>query len=142
MKSFVVGSFTIAALCASALFTAALFTGTVGISTQAAAQERIGQGAFKGESRHVASGTVSVSKSSSGTVVTLEKDFSFDGAPDPKLGFGRNGYDPKAKFSELKSNKGKQVYEIPSSIDASKYNEVWIWCQQYNVPLGVAELKK
>jgi hypothetical protein len=137
MKSFVVGSAAIAALVASTLF-----MGAAGISTQAAAQERIGQGAFKGESRHVASGTVSVFKSSSGTVVTLEKDFSFDGAPDPKFGFGRNGYDPKAKFSELKSNKGKQVYEIPSSIDASKYNEVWIWCQQYNVPLGVAAIKK
>ena len=137
MKSFVVGSAAITALVASTLS-----IGAAGISTQAAAQERIGQGAFKGASRHVASGTVSVSKSSSGTIVTLEKDFSFDGAPDPKLGFGRNGYDPKAKFSELKSNKGKQVYEIPSSIDASKYNEVWIWCQQYNVPLGVAAIKQ
>lgn len=137
MKAFVVGPPTIAAVCVSALITLA-----VGISSQAASQELIGQGAFKGESRHVASGTVKVSKTSSGTVVTLEKNFSFDGAPDPKLGFGRNGYDPKAKFSELKSNKGKQVYEIPSSIDASKYNEVWIWCQQYNVPLGVAAIKK
>ena len=137
MKAFVVDSSTIAVVCVSALFILA-----VSISTQASAQELIGQGAFKGESRHVASGTVNVSKTSSGTVVTLEKNFSFDGAPDPKLGFGRNGYDPKAKFSELRSNKGKQVYEVPASIDASKYNEVWIWCQQYNVPLGVAAIKK
>lgn len=137
MKSFILGSSTMTALCASALFALA-----VASPTHASAQELIGQGTFKGASRHTASGTVSVSKSSSGTVVTLEKDFSFDGAPDPKLGFGRDGYDSQAKFSELKSNKGKQVYEIPSSIDPSKYSEVWIWCEQYNVPLGVAAIKK
>ncbi len=74
--------------------------------------------------------------------MTLEQNFSFDGAPDPKLGFGRNGYDPKAKFSEFRSNKGKQVYEVPASIDASQYTEIWIWYQQYNVPLGVAAIKK
>jgi len=74
--------------------------------------------------------------------VTLEQNFSFDGAPDPKLGFGRNGYDPKAKFPEFRSNKGKQVYEVPASIDASQYTEIWIWYQQYNVPLGVAAIKK
>ena len=128
--------FPLAALCATALIAACL-----GFSHVTSAQELIGQGTFKGKSRHVASGTVNVSKTSSGTVVTLENDFSFDGAPDPKLGFGRNGYDAKAKFSELKSNKGKQVYEVPSSIDAGKYNEVWIWCEKYNVPLGVAAIK-
>ena len=105
------------------------------------AEEPIGQGKFTGKSGHVASGTVVVSKSSSGTVVILENDFNFDGAPDPKLGFGRNGYDPNGKFSALKSNSGKQVYQVPATIDATKYNEVWVWCEQYNVPLGVATIR-
>jgi len=46
MKAFVVGSSTIAAACVSALFAL-----TVGISSQAAAQELIGQGSFKGGNR-------------------------------------------------------------------------------------------
>lgn len=137
MKVFAVRPFFISAIC-----TVAVIGTIVAGPTIASAQEVIGQGTFKGKSRHVASGTVNVAKSGSGAVVTLENDFSFDGAPDPKLGFGRNGYDPKAKFSDLKSNKGKQVYEVPSSIDPDKYNEVWIWCEKYNVPLGVAAIKK
>ncbi|MEM9792879.1 MAG: DM13 domain-containing protein, partial [Pseudomonadota bacterium] len=37
-------------------------------------------------------------------------------------------------------NTGRSQYEIPSSIDVSAYNEVWIWCERFNVPLGVAKL--
>ena len=105
------------------------------------AEQLIGQGKLSGKSGHVASGTVVVSKTSSGTVVILGNDFSLDGAPDPKLGFGHDGYDPKGKFSDLKSNSGKQVYQVPATIDATKYNEVWVWCERYNVPLGVATIR-
>ena len=84
---------------------------------------------------------MSVRKTSSGTVVVLAPDFSFDGAPDPKLGFGKNGYDASTQFSALRSNSGEQSYEIPASVDPEDYTEVWVWCEQYAVPLGVATLK-
>lgn len=107
----------------------------------AAAGETLASGSFTGASGHVASGGVSVQKTADGVVVVLEDDFSFDGAPDPKLGFGKDGYDKASQFSHLEANSGKQVYKIPASIDPSRYNEVWVWCERYAVPLGVAKLQ-
>ena len=107
----------------------------------ALADEIFAKGEFSGQSGHVAKGGVSVRKTSSGTVVVLAPDFNFDGAPDPKLGFGKNGYDASTQFSALRSNKGEQSYEIPATVDPGDYNEVWVWCEKYAVPLGVATLK-
>ena len=44
------------------------------------------------------------------------------------------------RFTKLKSNRGKQIYEVPARIDVSLYNEVWVWCERFSVPLGVATL--
>ncbi len=110
-------------------------------TTPANADETIAAGSFKGTNGHVTKGGVSVQKTANGTVVILENNFSFDGAPDPKLGFGKNGYVASTKFSALKKNKGKQVYQLPASIDPGKYDELWVWCEKYAVSLGVAKLK-
>ena len=77
-----------------------------------------------------------------GYVVLLEQDFSLDGAPDPKLGFGRKGVRAFKKFSELRTDEGIQAYSIPASIDPKKYDLLWVWCEKFNVPLGVAELRR
>ena len=72
----------------------------------------------------------------------LGKDFSFDGAPDPKVGFGKDGvYDIKSQLAHLKANAGQQEYSIPDSVNLADYNEIYIWCEQYSVPLGVAKVK-
>lgn len=110
-------------------------------SAPAAADETIARGAFSGQSGHVTKGNVTVEKTANGVVVVLQDNFDFDGAPDPKLGFGKNGYVPATKFSVLKANKGKQVYELPGSIDPARYNEIWVWCERFSVPLGVAKLQ-
>jgi len=115
----------------------------INILTQnpAAADETIASGSFTGASGHVTSGGVSVQKTADGVVVVLGEDFSFDGAPDPKLGFGKDGYVKATQFSHLEANSGRQVYKIPASIDPAQYNEVWVWCERYAVPLGVARLQ-
>ncbi len=84
----------------------------------------LASGKFQGQSGHATSGGVSVVKTAKGTLVVLEPDFEFDGAPDPKLGFGTNGYVKSTQFSKLKSNSGKQTYEIPATIDPADYIEV------------------
>lgn len=111
-------------------------------STVTAEDPVIASGAFEGQSGHTTLGTVTIKKTSDGVVVVLESDFSFDGAPDPKLGFGNNGYDQSTTFSALKSNKGAQTYVVPTSVDLADYNEIYVWCEQYNVPLGKARLQK
>ena len=99
------------------------------------------QGAFQGASGHRTSGTASVEQTSQGYVLTLGRDFRFDGAPDPKLAFGRNGYTRGTIFARLNSNSGLQRYRIPANLDVSQFTEVWLWCERFNVPLGVARIQ-
>jgi hypothetical protein len=106
------------------------------------AGEVVLRGQFEGRGSYAASGAATVEKSAAGVMVVLGADFSFDGAPDPKVGFGRDGvYDKSSQLEALKSNAGRQEYAVPKSIDPARYNEVYIWCERYNVPLGVAKLK-
>lgn len=80
------------------------------VPTTAHAESRIvATGEFEGRSNHVVSGGVTILKTDTGYVVVLEPDFSLDGAPDPKLGFGNNGYEALSKFSELRAEKGVQA---------------------------------
>jgi len=94
-------------------------------------------GRFSGLSNHVTTGTAEIA----GDTVQLLDDFTFDGAPDPKVALGRDGtYDPATLMGLLKSNNGASSYQIPAGINSDDYNEVWIWCEQFSVPLGVARV--
>ena len=108
----------------------------------AMADEVVSKGTFSGASNHTTEGAVSVLKGDGGAQVVLGEDFSLDGAPDPKLGFGNDGnYDTASQFSVLNANTGEQTYELPADIDPTKYNEIYVWCETYAVPLGVAKLR-
>lgn len=99
-------------------------------------------GTFKGLSRHVTKGSISIVQADSGYIVLLESDFSLDGAPAPSLGFGKDGkFDPATEFTQLAGIKGAQVYAVPSSINPLDFNEFYVWCADFTVPLGVAALK-
>jgi len=107
-----------------------------------AAQAGEGEGRFAGRSGHETSGGVAVVETESGWEIRLQADFRFDGAPDPRVGFGRDGkfVDP-TDFEALRENAGAQVYKVPAEIDPAEFDEVYIWCRQYSVPLGVAEVE-
>lgn len=108
----------------------------------ATAQDMMQSGMFSGLNNHVATGKVELVKTDAGYVIKLGADFTFDGAPDPKIAFGKDGeYDSATLIEPLKSNSGEQSYAVPASIDTSKYNEVYIWCEKFAVGLGVASLK-
>ncbi|WP_299970130.1 DM13 domain-containing protein [uncultured Roseobacter sp.] len=100
------------------------------------------RGTFTGKSDHVTTGSVTVEKHSDGSAtVTLSADFSLDGAPDPRVAFGKDGaYAAEADLGVLKKLNGAQVYHVPASVDADSYNEIYIWCLKFSVPLGVAAL--
>ena len=95
---------------------------------------------FAKKNSYNVAGRAELVKEGNGYVVNLLDDFSFDKAPDPKIALGRNGYDKKTLMGLLKSRKGASSYRVPAGINAEEYNEVWIWCEQYNVPLAVAKL--
>ncbi len=100
------------------------------------------KGTFTGASDHITTGTVEIVQEGGSYVVKLGSDFSLDGAPDPKVGFGKDGqYVDGTLIGILKSLTGEQDYVVPASLDISDFNEVYIWCEQFSVPLGVASLK-
>ncbi|KIT14954.1 DM13 domain-containing protein [Jannaschia aquimarina] len=93
-------------------------------------------GTFTGAARYGIGGTAEIADGR----VNLLDDFVFGSAPDPKVALGRDGYDPATLMGPLKSTSGTSSYEIPAGINPDEYNEVWIWCERFNVPLGVAKL--
>ncbi len=97
-------------------------------------------GMFSGLSDHVVTGTASVFWVDERWVVSLGSDFELDGAPDPIVGLGNNGYIPEAKLGPLTAESGAQTYTLPAELDIGDYLQVYIWCEEFNVPLGVAEL--
>ena len=102
----------------------------------------VASGTFTGASDHITTGGVEVIKNDDGShTVVLASDFSLDGAPDPRVGFGKDGkYDKATGMGLLKSLNGKQSFTVPAGIDPADYNEVYIWCLKFNVPLGVAAI--
>lgn len=99
-------------------------------------------GTFKGLKGHVTTGTASIIRSGKSWAVSLGSDFTFDGAPDPQIGFGNKGHFTKGtNFAKLKKNNGAQVYVVPANLDVGDYLEVYVWCEKFTVPLGVAKLK-
>ncbi|QJF52915.1 DM13 domain-containing protein [Roseobacter ponti] len=99
-------------------------------------------GTFTGKSNHVTTGGVTITKNADGTAtVTLHDNFSLDGAPDPRVAFGKNGtYAPEADLGVLKNLTGGQSYVVPASVNLDDYDEIYIWCLKFSVPLGVAAL--
>lgn len=97
-------------------------------------------GTFKGKSSHVTTGRAEFVVHGDKAEVILLDDFEFDGAPDPKVALGKDGYKSSLLIGKLEKNKGKQTYKVPAGMDIDGVNEVWIWCEKFNVPLGVAKL--
>lgn len=132
---------TILAFAAAA--TAAVMMTAAPVSAGTGAKGIAASGQFTGASDHITTGGVSIVKTANGgAVVILDSDFSLDGAPDPRVGFGVDGaYKDASDLGVLTSKTGVQVYIVPPSVNVDDFNEIYIWCRKFSVPLGVAALK-
>ena len=113
------------------------------VATPATAGDKIAaSGSFVGASDHITTGGVTIVKTDEGgAIVILDKSFSLDGAPDPKVGFGKDGeYVAASDLGALTNKDGLQAYVVPAGINVDEFNEVYIWCEKFSVPLGVATL--
>ncbi len=108
----------------------------------AVAKDDASSGTFTGKSDHITTGGVQIVKTADGgAIVILDTDFSLDGAPDPRVGFGTDGtYVEASDLGVLQELNGLQIYVVPPSVNVDDFNEVYIWCLQFGVPLGVATL--
>lgn len=114
----------------------------VGFVAGPASAETVSTGTFVGASDHITTGAVEVIKNADGShTIVLGDDFSLDGAPDPRVGLGKDGFFNGNTDSGVLGNlTGSQSFVVPAGIDVSEFNEVYIWCEKFSVSLGVAKL--
>ncbi len=91
---------------------------------------------------HTVSGTASLYESGGKKVVLLDPYDSQNG-PDLKVYLSKDiNASSYISLGALKSVTGKQSYEVPGNPDAAEYNYIMIWCEQFTVVFGRAEIKK
>lgn len=106
-----------------------------------AADSALASGTFSGLSDHITTGGVSLVGTEGSYQLVFAADFSLDGAPDPVVGFGTDGtYDAATSLGDLQNKTGAQTYSLPADFSPASVNEVYVWCDQFSVPLGVASL--
>lgn len=122
----------------------ALIAAVTFLPTLASADQTAATGAFTGANNHITTGDVSIVRTADGgAVVILDSNFNLDGAPQPNVGFGKDGeYVSATDLGDLAQNTGLQVFLVPASINIDDFNEVYIWCAEFDVSLGVAPLNK
>lgn len=98
-------------------------------------------GVLQGAGGHKASGHVEIIRSGEAAKVAFKDDFILQDAPAPRLAWGKDGYKRGTIFATLAKFKGAQEYDVPAGTDLGQYNEFWIWCEKFDVPLAVAKLK-
>lgn len=100
-------------------------------------------GTFSGVANKTGSGSVSLVKNSDDSyTVRLEEDFKVQNGPALYVSFGNNGdVDHDTLFAELESFEGRQEYNVPSTIDVSKFKQVIIYCKEFSVAFSIADLQ-
>lgn len=72
----------------------------------------------------------------------LDTDVSPDNVPDPIVGFGKDGaFVLASDLGALTRTTGLQVFVVPAIVNVDDVNEVYIWCEQVGVSLGMAFLQ-
>lgn len=104
-------------------------------------------GTLRGRKGYTAGGTIQVKTANGKTKVILKSNYVFDpenkNPPDIKIGFGNNEKYAKGTkiHNKLTVKKGAAEFVVPASIDTSKYNQLYIYCERFSVILGVVALK-
>lgn len=94
-----------------------------------------------GDGIHNAAGIAKVIYLEGESDVLRLEDFSVTNGPDLYVYLATDSQASDfVDLGRLKANNGNQNYEIPEGTDLSKYNTVVIWCKQFSVYFGGAEL--
>jgi len=100
-------------------------------------------GAFVGvgDGIHDAQGHALVVPLEDGQKLLRLEDFSSTNGPDLYVYLASDSSaSDYVSLGRLKANNGNQNYDIPAGFDLTKYYTVLIWCKQFSVLFGSAEL--
>ena len=90
---------------------------------------------------HMVSGTVKIYDGAGKKVVVLDP-FSSQNGPDLKVYLSKDQNATQyLNLGPLKSTTGKQSYDVSGMPDLNEYKFVLVWCQEFSVLFGKAELK-
>jgi Electron transfer DM13 len=99
------------------------------------------QGSLSGNMNYTVSGTTKVIEDNGVKSVRLE-NFSSSNGPDLKVYLSKDANASSfINLGNLKSTSGNQNYTITGTVTISEYKYVLIWCQQFGVLFGSAQLK-
>lgn len=90
---------------------------------------------------HQTSGTATILKKDSVISLAIE-NFKTDSGPDLRVYLSASeGVADYVELGTLKSTSGTFSYAVLKTVDTKKYKYVLIWCEDFSVLFGVAELK-
>lgn len=104
----------------------------------------VASGQFTGanDGIHNAQGWAKLVKLADGNQLLRFEDFQATNGPDLHVYLAT---DTSAKdyvdLGKLKANIGNQNYDVPEGTDLTKYNTALVWCKQFSVLFGSAEIK-
>ena len=85
-------------------------------------------------------GNVAIAKTQTGQVLKLY-NFRSSNGPDLKVYLATDkAASDFVSLGELKSFSGDQEYSVPDHVDLNNYSKVLIWCEQFSVLFGTADL--
>ncbi|WP_374946594.1 DM13 domain-containing protein [Agreia sp.] len=102
---------------------------------------------------HSTTGTATIIENPDGTRVLAIENLDTSNGPDVHVWLSAadavEGYDgwflaggaPYVDLGVITGNQGNQVYEIPTDVDLSAYRSVSLWCVQFSVGFGAAQLR-
>lgn len=101
----------------------------------------LAQGSLSGTPGHSVSGTAKLIEENGIKIIRLE-NFSSTNGPDLKIYLAKDvNASAFINIGNLKSLNGNQNYSIASTVNTTEYNFILIWCQQFGVLFGSAQLK-
>jgi hypothetical protein len=102
---------------------------------------------------HSTTGTATIIQNPDGTRVLAIENLDTSNGPDVHVWLSAanavEGYDgwylagdaAHVDLGVIKGNQGNQLYEIPADVDLSAYRSVSLWCVQFSVGFGAAQLE-
>ncbi len=123
-------------------------TATIPASVQAKPAVTETSGSFKGADKPT-QGKAHIVSSKRKRFLVLDDSFNTGNGPDLFILLHKSRVPQSYQRQEfvnlgrLQKEQGMQVYKIPSRIkDLSKYQSVVVWCKEFNVTFGYAELNQ
>ncbi|MEM0989708.1 MAG: hypothetical protein AAGK00_12570 [Pseudomonadota bacterium] len=95
---------------------------------------------FIGSSYRDTIGTISLYQSKERPVIVFEPNFRSPPDDEAIVALGRDGYRSETKLGPLLRAAGRQAYHVPDYIRIDRFNEVWLWHPDQDIPLGLARL--